>query len=72
MITSDKIAQDSMARRNTEKVTFTCPPELKNELEIFAENERRTLSNLVEGIVADWVALQKRKQEKSNQPKQDD
>ncbi|MGG6266225.1 hypothetical protein ACQ4M3_05220 [Leptolyngbya sp. AN03gr2] len=64
MITSDKIAQDSMARRNTEKVTFTCPPELKQQLEIFAEEERRTLSNLVEGIVADWVAAKKAKSDR--------
>lgn len=32
------------------KVTFTCSPELKERLQKWADNESRTLSNLVELI----------------------
>lgn len=50
---------DLMARKNTAKITFTCPPEMKEELEAIAEAERRTVSNLVEGIVYDWLESRK-------------
>lgn len=57
---SDVSEQDQMARRNTAKITFTCPPEMKEALEEVAEDERRTISNLVEGIVADWLESRKK------------
>ena len=50
---------DQMARRNTAKITFTCPPKMKEELETMSEVERRTVSNLVEGIVFEWLESRK-------------
>jgi predicted GIY-YIG superfamily endonuclease len=43
------------------KVMFTCEHEFKDDLSEWAKSERRTVSNLVEGIVTD--ALTKWKQE---------
>jgi len=33
------------------KITFTCEPSLKDGLEVWAQSESRTLSNLIEMIV---------------------
>jgi hypothetical protein len=33
------------------KITFTCEPELKDGLEVWAQSESRTLSNLVEMLI---------------------
>jgi predicted transcriptional regulator len=56
---SEHSESDQMARKNTAKITFTCPPEMKEELENLAEAERRTVSNLVEGIVFEWLESRK-------------
>lgn len=56
---SEHSESDQMARKNTAKITFTCPPEMKEELEVLSEAERRTVSNLVEGIVFEWLESRK-------------
>ena len=35
------------------KITFTCPHEVKDKLESWAQSENRTLSNLIETLVAE-------------------
>ncbi len=47
-----------MGDGRTEKVTFTCTPDLKEFLIEWAAKERRSLSNLVEGIVTEAVEVQ--------------
>ena len=48
-----------MGDGRTEKVTFTCTPDLKEFLIEWAAKERRSLSNLVEGIVTEAVEVQR-------------
>ncbi|BBD70941.1 MULTISPECIES: hypothetical protein [Nostoc] len=38
------------------KVMFTCEHETKSDLEAWAKSERRTVSNLVEGVVVAALA----------------
>lgn len=40
-----------MGKTKKAKITFTCSHELRKELEVIAESEDRTLSNLVERLV---------------------
>ncbi len=47
-----------MGDGRTEKVTFTCTPDLKESLIEWAARERRSLSNLVEGIVTEAMETQ--------------
>lgn len=47
-----------MGDGRTEKVTFTCTPDLKEFLIEWAAKERRSLSNLVEGIVTEAAEAQ--------------
>jgi hypothetical protein len=47
-----------MGDGRTEKVTFTCTPDLKEFLIEWAAKERRSLSNLVEGIVTEAIEAQ--------------
>ncbi len=47
-----------MGDGRTEKVTFTCTPDLKESLIEWAARERRSLSNLVEGIVTEAMEAQ--------------
>lgn len=49
----------------SEKINFTCEPEDKEYLRIWAAKEGRTLSNLVERIVKDAVT----KHQEENQSK---
>ncbi len=44
-----------MGDGRTEKVTFTCTPDLKEILIEWAADERRSVSNLVEGLIADAI-----------------
>ncbi|MBD2078299.1 hypothetical protein H6F86_31315 [Phormidium sp. FACHB-592] len=46
-----------MAPTKKEKVTFTCTAETKQALEVWAEKEGRTISNLVERIVLSALAV---------------
>jgi hypothetical protein len=48
---------DEMAPTKKEKVTFTCTAETKQALEVWAEKEGRTISNLVERIVLSALAV---------------
>jgi hypothetical protein len=50
-----------MGDGRTEKVTFTCTPDLKAFLLEWAVRERRSLSNLVEGIVTEAAEAQSNK-----------
>ncbi|MBD2168632.1 hypothetical protein H6G04_30085 [Calothrix membranacea FACHB-236] len=54
-----------MGDGRTEKVTFTCTPEMKDFLVNWASEERRSISNLVEGLVAE--AITQRKVQTENQ-----
>jgi hypothetical protein len=49
-----------MGDGRTEKVTFTCTPDLKEFLIEWAAKERRSLSNLVEGIVTEAAEAQQK------------
>lgn len=49
---------EEMAPTKKEKVTFTCTAETKQALEVWAEKEGRTVSNLVERIVLSALAQQ--------------
>jgi hypothetical protein len=42
------------------KVTFTCEYDMKDYLNEWATSEKRTLSNLVEMLVADAIAARER------------
>lgn len=44
-----------MAAARTEKIMFTCTPEMKEYLTQRAANERRSVSNLVEGLLIEVV-----------------
>jgi hypothetical protein len=43
---------------NKAKITFTCDPELKKQLQAWADSESRTLSNLCELLMQEAVAKQ--------------
>ncbi|MBD2420168.1 hypothetical protein H6G54_21170 [Anabaena cylindrica FACHB-243] len=47
------------------KITFTCTPELKDELQQWADSENRTLSNLVETLSETAVMERKQTQKAS-------
>jgi hypothetical protein len=44
-----------MAGARTEKIMFTCTPEMKEYLTHRAVNERRSVSNLVEGLLLEVI-----------------
>ena len=46
------------------KVSIYLPPELKTELDNWAEEENRSVSNLVETVLKDAIANRKTKNEK--------
>jgi hypothetical protein len=48
------------------KITFTCSPELKDDLQKWADSENRTLSNLVETLSE--TAVTNRKQNQNQKP----
>jgi hypothetical protein len=48
------------------KITFTCSPELKEDLQKWADSENRTLSNLVETLSE--TAVTNRKQNQNQKP----
>jgi hypothetical protein len=50
---------DAMGTNKKVKITFTCSPELKEELQQWADSENRTLSNLVETLSEKAVTEQK-------------
>ncbi len=43
---------------NKAKITFTCDPELKKQLQAWADSESRTLSNLCELLMQEAVVKQ--------------
>lgn len=50
------------------KVSIYLPPELKEELDTWAEEENRSVSNLVETMIRDAITT-RRKKSKSSQSK---
>jgi hypothetical protein len=44
-----------MAAARTEKIMFTCTPEMKEYLTQRAADERRSVSNLVEGLLLEVI-----------------
>lgn len=50
----------------TEKINFTCDPDTKKYLRIWAAKESRTLSNLVEKIIVEAIENDKAKQQEKN------
>lgn len=44
-----------MAAARTEKIMFTCTPEMKEYLTQRASEERRSVSNLVEGLLLEVI-----------------
>ena len=49
-------SSEAMGATKKAKVTFTCTDEIKSNLEVWAELENRTVSNLVEKLVMDAIA----------------
>jgi len=43
---------------NKAKITFTCDPDLKKQLQAWADSENRTLSNLCEVLMQEALAKQ--------------
>jgi len=56
-----------MIAPDKERVSFILPKSLKEELKTLAEAERRTLSNFLEGTLAEAVARARADIEKTNQ-----
>ncbi|AFZ61324.1 ribbon-helix-helix domain-containing protein (plasmid) [Anabaena sp. PCC 7938] len=56
---------DAMGTNKKVKITFTCTPELKDELQQWADSENRTLSNLVETLSETAVMERKQTQKAS-------
>lgn len=52
----NQIPSEAMGATKKAKVTFTCTDEIKGNLEVWAELENRTVSNLVEKLVMDAIA----------------
>lgn len=57
---SQFLLSDEMPPTKKEKVTFTCTAETKQALEVWAEREGRTVSNLVERIVLSVLTEQEK------------
>lgn len=51
------ITSELMGQTKKAKITFTCTHDARNFLENWALGERRTISNLVEGIVEDAISV---------------
>jgi hypothetical protein len=62
-----------MKEGRTEKVMFTCTPDVKEYLIDWATNERRSVSNLVEGLVVEAITQRQSETENENisSPKKD-
>lgn len=52
------VSFEEMPPTKKEKVTFTCTAETKQALEVWAERDGRTVSNLVERLVLSALAEQ--------------
>ncbi len=55
-----------MKEGRTEKVMFTCTPDVKEYLIDWATSERRSVSNLVEGLVVEAITQKKSETEAKN------
>uniref|UniRef100_A0A8J6ZLW2 Ribbon-helix-helix protein, CopG family n=1 Tax=Desmonostoc muscorum LEGE 12446 TaxID=1828758 RepID=A0A8J6ZLW2_DESMC len=53
------------------KVSIYLPPELKEELDTWAEEENRSVSNLVETVIRDALAARRKKFQSSQSEGQD-
>jgi hypothetical protein len=53
------------------KVSIYLPPELKEELDTWAEEENRSVSNLVETMIRDALAARRKKSQSSQSEGQD-
>ncbi len=51
-----------MGQTKKAKVTFTCTFEMKDYLNKWAISERRTISNLVEGLIEEIIATKETQQ----------
>ncbi|WP_414552590.1 hypothetical protein [Anabaena sp. CCY 0017] len=59
----------SMGQTKKAKIMFTCSHETKADLTEWSQEERRTLSNLVEGIVVEALKQKQENQIDHNQEK---
>jgi hypothetical protein len=61
-----------MAAARTEKIMFTCTPEMKEYLTQRATEERRSVSNLVEGLLLEVIgdSLETQQAKLLSQPEQ--
>lgn len=59
-----QIILDAMGTNKKVKITFTCSPDLKDDLQRWADSENRTLSNLVETLSETAVTERKQNQTK--------
>lgn len=46
--------------KRTASFTFRMPPELKEQLQVIADEERRTMASLVEKVLWDYVAARRK------------
>lgn len=63
-----KCRQVLMMATRRPRIMFTCSEETKQTLELWSEEEGRTVSNLVERIVIEAIAAKQAKKNKSKQP----
>ncbi|MBD2535416.1 hypothetical protein H6G97_40890 [Nostoc flagelliforme FACHB-838] len=54
------------------RVMFTCSEDIKETLELWSEEEGRTVSNLVERIIAEAIAARAKKLKSSKSKVQDE
>lgn len=54
------------------KVSIYLPPDLKEELDVWAEEENRSVSNLVETMIRDAIAVRRKKSKSSHSQLQDE
>lgn len=59
-----------MAAARTEKIMFTCTPEMKEYLTQRATDERRSVSNLVEGLLLEVIGDSLKADEQPEPPPQ--
>ena len=57
-----------MGQTKKAKVTFTCTFEMKDYLNEWSISERRTISNLVEGLIEEIIATRKAQQQEQQPP----
>jgi hypothetical protein len=62
------ISSELMGVTKKAKVTFTCEPNLKDDLEEWARSESRTLSNLIEMLIRQAYEIHQERSSSTDRP----